>query len=257
MIANSDVAAVVLCGGQGTRIKEITKNNIPKALIKINGKPIIWYVVSALLKSGVKKIIFPVGFKGEKIDSYLKKEFKVNYHQFSVVKTGQNTEILERIKKIRALLNKYYCFICTNADTLFDFDLKKFLNFHYNNKFMISLSCIKMRSTWGSVIKKKKNILKKFVKNEIIASYKIKKYLKYECYRNSGISIINTICLRSIKSLKSNDFETLLYNKFAINKKVGSLLFNNFWYPVENAKDYNNLVKNYKLKKKVNFLKKK
>ena len=62
MIANSDVAAVVLCGGQGTRIKEITKNNIPKALIKINGKPIIWYVVSALLKYGVKKIIFTVGF---------------------------------------------------------------------------------------------------------------------------------------------------------------------------------------------------
>ena len=258
MITSLNFAAVVLCGGLGTRIKEITRNIIPKSLIKINGKPIIWYVVSSLLRSGVNEIIFPIGFKGEKIRNYLKKEFKQNYHQFIVVKTGKDTEIIDRIKKIANLLNKYDFFICTNSDTLFDYDLKKFLNFHYNNKFMISLSCTKMRTAWGSLIlENNTNNLKKFVKYETIDSYQLKKYPKYKCLRNSGISIINTTCLSSIKNSRSVDFENFLYNKFAKKKKVGSLIFDNFWYPIENIKDYNEVIKNYKLKRRVNLLKKK
>lgn len=258
MIKRLNFAAVVLCGGLGSRIRGITKNIIPKSLVKVYGKPIIWYVVSSLLRFGVDKIIFPIGFKGEKIRNYLKKEFKQNYHQFIVVKTGIDTEIINRIKKIINLLNKYDFFICTNSDTLFDFDLKKFLNFHCKNKFMISLSCIKMKTAWGSlIIENNTNKLKRFVKYETIDSYQLKKYPKYKSIRNSGVSIINTTCLNSIKNSRSVDFENFLYNKFAKKKKVGSLLFDNFWYPIENIKDYNELIKNYKLKKKVNLLKKK
>ena len=47
----------MLCGGFGSRISEITKK-IPKPLIEINERPIIWYVVSALLKNKVNKNYF-------------------------------------------------------------------------------------------------------------------------------------------------------------------------------------------------------
>jgi|TARA_B110000483_G_C18120153_1_gene513266 glucose-1-phosphate cytidylyltransferase len=250
-------AAVVLCGGIGTRIKEITYK-IPKPLIKIQDKPLIWYTISSLLKSGIDKIIFPLGYKGEMIENYLKKNFKNNLHQFEIVKTGINTEIIDRIKKIRYLLNGHNSFIFTNSDTLFNFNLKKFISFHEKNKLNISLSGVKMRSSWGSlIIKKNNNKLKKFVKNEVIDKYKIKSYPDYESYRNTGISIIDTECLKIIKDVKSKDFETILFNSYAKKNKVGTLIFDNFWYPVETKKDYDELKNDQVLKIKTNYLKKK
>jgi NDP-sugar pyrophosphorylase family protein len=133
------IAAVVLCGGIGTRIKEIT-HSIPKSLIKIQKKPLIWFTISSLLKSGVNKIIFPLGYKGNQIENYLKNDFKNNLHQFSIIKTGINTEIIDRIKKIAPLLKDHESFVFTNSDTLFSFDLKKFISFHQKNKYKISLS---------------------------------------------------------------------------------------------------------------------
>ena len=248
--------AVVLCGGIGTRIKEIT-HKIPKPLIKIGNKPLIWFTISSLLQSGIDKIIFPIGYKGEQIDKYLKKEFKNNLHKFKIVKTGVNTEIIDRIKKIKHLLDKNENFVLTNSDTLFDFDLKKFISFHRDNRFKISISGIKMKTYWGSLlIKKNGNKLKKFIKNEIIESYKLKNYTNYECFRNTGISIINTDCLKIIDNIKLADFETILFNKFSKNNKVGTFIFDDFWFPIETKKDYDELIANKKLIKKLTNLKK-
>ena len=57
--------AVVLCGGKGSRMGGLTKN-LPKPLLKIHGKPIIWYSIKILNSYGFNKIIFPLGYKGEK-----------------------------------------------------------------------------------------------------------------------------------------------------------------------------------------------
>jgi NDP-sugar pyrophosphorylase family protein len=251
------IAAVVLCGGIGTRIKEIT-HSIPKSLIKIQKKPLIWFTISSLLKSGVNKIIFPLGYKGNQIENYLKNDFKNNLHQFSIIKTGINTEIIDRIKKIAHLLKDHESFVFTNSDTLFSFDLKKFISFHQKNKYKISLSGIKMRTSWGSlIVKENEKKLKKFLKNEIIETYQLKDYSNYKCFRNTGVSIIDTDCLNEIKKIKSKDFETVLFNKFAQKKKVGTLIYDDFWYPVETKKDYDELQRNKIYKKKIQTLKKK
>ena len=49
---NKMPSAVVLCGGEGMRLRPLTKN-IPKPLIKINKKPILYYIISHLLDSGI------------------------------------------------------------------------------------------------------------------------------------------------------------------------------------------------------------
>ena len=63
--------------------------------------------------------------------------------------------------------------------------------------------------------------------------------------------------LKIIKDVKSKDFETILFNSYAKKNKVGTLIFDNFWYPVETKKDYDELKKDQILKKKTNYLKKK
>ena len=64
--------AVILCGGKGTRLGSLSKK-IPKSLVKINDKPIIWYIIKNLIKNSFNHFILPVGYKGRLIESYIKK----------------------------------------------------------------------------------------------------------------------------------------------------------------------------------------
>ena len=62
--------AVILCGGMSTRMGALTSET-PKALLNVNGKPIIWYTINFLKQNGVRKFIFPLGYLGEKIQRIL------------------------------------------------------------------------------------------------------------------------------------------------------------------------------------------
>ena len=65
--------AVILCGGKGTRLGSLSKK-IPKTLVKIQKKEILWYIIKFLGFSGFKHIILPLGYKGEQIKKFLKKK---------------------------------------------------------------------------------------------------------------------------------------------------------------------------------------
>lgn len=70
--------AVILCGGKGTRMSEVT-NDIPKPLAMIGGKPILWHIMKIYQYYGVNEFILLLGYKGEKIKEYfLDYEWKHN-----------------------------------------------------------------------------------------------------------------------------------------------------------------------------------
>lgn len=250
------IVAVVLCGGMGTRISELTKK-IPKSLICVSQKPIIWYVISSLIKNDIKNIIFPLGYKGTYIKNYVLKKFKKENVNFKFIKTGKKTEINNRIKMIKKDLLKYENFLLVNSDTIFDFNLKNFINYHIKNNFLISLSGIKMISNWGSIVIRKNSLVKKFLVNSQINSYYLKGYKNHEAFRNTGISIINFKCLNFISKINNKNFEVSLYNKFVSKKKVGAKIFTGFWYPIETLKDFEIIKYEKQLINKIESLKKK
>lgn len=250
------VVAVILCGGIGSRISILTKKT-PKSLLNVLNKPIIWYVVKSLLKNKITEIIFPLGYKGNLIENYIKKNFKTEKNNFKFIDTGVKTEINDRLKKIIKYLKNYDEIILLNSDTIFDFDLKSFLNNHIKKKNLISLSGIKMYTSWGNIILGRQNLLKKFNVNAQISSYRIQNYKKYEAFRYTGISIINNKCLSFIKTIKNKNFEISLYNKYIKYKKVGVTVFGGFWYPVETYKDLKITKSDKKIFEKIlNFKKK-
>ena len=63
---------VILAGGLGTRLSEYTKT-IPKPMVKIKGKPLIYYVMKSYAKYGFKDFIIALGYKGNIIKKYFKK----------------------------------------------------------------------------------------------------------------------------------------------------------------------------------------
>ena len=70
---------VILAGGLGTRLSEFTKT-IPKPMIKINGKPLIYHIMKWYAKNGFKDFYIALGYKGYVIKKYFeKKKFWLEY----------------------------------------------------------------------------------------------------------------------------------------------------------------------------------
>jgi len=63
------VKAVVLAAGKGTRMREITES-IPKPMVEISGRPILWYILRALGAAGVEEAAVVVGYMGDRIREY-------------------------------------------------------------------------------------------------------------------------------------------------------------------------------------------
>ena len=66
------ITAIILAGGKGTRLAELTKVK-PKPLIKIGEKPIIWHIMKIYSFYGINKFIICLGYKGHLIKKELMK----------------------------------------------------------------------------------------------------------------------------------------------------------------------------------------
>ena len=101
-------SAVILCGGKGTRLGSLGKK-IPKALVSIHNKPIIWYIINILISKGFNHFILP-RTQGTDQKIYKKISNKNSNYKFDVIQTGVNTSISKRIYKIKnkIISKKFY-----------------------------------------------------------------------------------------------------------------------------------------------------
>src|SRR3954451_9075686 len=65
----SPMDAVILCGGRGTRLQEHTRG-LPKPLVEVGGRPIVWHVVRLLAAQGVRRFLLATGYKGEQVAAF-------------------------------------------------------------------------------------------------------------------------------------------------------------------------------------------
>ena len=88
---------IILAGGLGTRITEYTKK-IPKPMIMIRGKPIIYHIMKHYAKYGHKDFYIALGYKGHVVKKYFKKkhlDWNIN-----LIDTGKKTMTGGRLKRL-------------------------------------------------------------------------------------------------------------------------------------------------------------
>ena len=95
-----DTPVVILCGGQGTRIREVSER-LPKGMVEIGGRPILWHIMKLYSHYGYRRFILCLGYKGWEIKQFFL-DYRSHLSDFSIslsendhqprVKSGQADE---------------------------------------------------------------------------------------------------------------------------------------------------------------------
>ena len=140
---------IILCGGQGTRLREETEYH-PKPLVEIGGKPILWHIMKNYANYGFKEFVLCLGYKGNMIKEYflnyemLNNDFTIelgskniqihNHHaeqdwQITLAQTGETAMTGARIKRVEKYVDDDI-FMLTYGDGISNINISKLVEFH-------------------------------------------------------------------------------------------------------------------------------
>ncbi|MDC1132332.1 sugar phosphate nucleotidyltransferase [Candidatus Pelagibacter sp.] len=226
---------VILAGGLGTRISEYTKI-IPKPMIRVNKKPIIYYIMKHYSNHGFKDFYIALGYKGHIIKKYFeKKNFGWN---INLIDTGQKTMTGGRLKRLKRYLGNEP-FMLTYGDGLSNVNIKKLLTFHKKNKKLVTLTAARPPARFGAI---------KILGNKV--KYFKEKSKLDEGWINGGFFVMQPEFLNYIK----NDQTFLEREPMELLTKKNQLVafkHNDFWQCMDTKRDMDYL--NIEMKKKNYF----
>jgi NDP-sugar pyrophosphorylase family protein len=149
--------AMILAAGMGTRLKPLT-DTTPKALIPINGKPVLEHLILKLKKSGFHEIIINIHHFGEQITSFLKAS---NNFGLTIYISDERKCLMDTggaIKQAAGLLRDKEPFLVHNADILSDVNLTSFSHSHKENNSLATLLVSKRKASRYLLFDKENNL---------------------------------------------------------------------------------------------------
>lgn len=161
--------AVILAGGFGTRLSEAT-NLIPKPMVEIGGKPILWHIMKTYSHYGINDFIICCGYKQYVIKEYFANYFRHNCDmevdlsdnsvkildnhsenwKVTMVDTGLNTMTGGRIKRIQKYVGDNR-FLLTYGDGVADINIRDSIAAHEQSGALVSLTAYSPRGKFGSL----------------------------------------------------------------------------------------------------------
>lgn len=242
--------AVILCGGKGLRMKEVT-DDIPKPLAYIGDKPILWHIMKMYSSFGINDFILLLGYKGEKIKEYFmdyrwkNNSFTLNTNDgqydlidapenwnITFVDTGINTMTGGRIKKAEPFI-KDESFMLTYGDGVADINLDVLLSFHKDMGKLATVTGIPKKSRYG--------ILN--VENHIATSFEEKSTV--EGIINGGFFILDKKVFDYIENDENCIFEQTPLKQLTEIKQLAVYQHNGFWMAIDTYKELSDINDNW------------
>jgi glucose-1-phosphate cytidylyltransferase len=138
---------VILCGGRGTRLRERTET-VPKALVEIGGRPILWHVIGIYAAQGFERFLLATGYLGEAVGEFVEAEPWPGGIAVECIDTGLDTPTGGRISHLADRLGGG-TFCVTYADGVADVDLDALLSFHAGHGRLATMTVARPHLQWG------------------------------------------------------------------------------------------------------------
>ncbi|MBC6972380.1 NTP transferase domain-containing protein [Bacillus sp. Xin] len=232
---------IILCGGKGLRMQGILKD-IPKPLVQVQGKPLIWHIMDWYSKFGHHEFILPLGYGGEKIKEYFMDyiwkehdfnlDLKNNRYQLleeprqwniKFIDTGIETMTGTRLKKLEKHMQDEM-FLLTYGDGLAKININELIKFHKDKGKIATLTGIKKSSQYGLLQ----------IENGIAVDFKEKPLLN--AVINGGFFVFNKGIFDYL-----NDNDCMLEEEPLLNliknKELAVYEHNDYWISVDTPKD--------------------
>lgn len=236
--------AVILAGGFGTRLSEMT-GNIPKPMVEIGGKPMLWHIMNIYAHYGITEFIIALGYKAEVV-----KEYFLNFYAFNnditldlasgkttihdgkqpkwrihLIDTGLHTQTGGRVKRLKEWVGNE-TFLLTYGDGVSNVDIAESIKFHKAQKRMATVTAVHPAARFGGLVIEKGNVAEFTEKNQ-----------SKEGWINGGFFVLEP----GIFDLIQDDqtiWERGPLEHLAANNQLAAYCHQGFWQPMDTLREY-------------------
>jgi glucose-1-phosphate cytidylyltransferase len=235
---------VILAGGRGTRISEETEV-LPKPMIQIGGKPILWHIMKVYSHFGFNEFIICLGYKGYAIKEYFANYFlhsadltldlstnsmkvhgsKAEPWKVTLIDTGLETMTGGRVKRIEKYIEGK-TFILTYGDGIGNVDINKLIEFHKTQGKLATVTAVQLEGRFGAL-----NI----EKGEKVSSF-LEKPHGDGAWINGGFFVLEPGIFKYIED-DSTAWEREPLEKLAKDNQLSAYKHNGFWKCMDTLRD--------------------
>ncbi|MGF2038728.1 MAG: glucose-1-phosphate cytidylyltransferase [Nostoc sp. CmiVER01] len=239
---------VLFCGGLGTRLRELS-SNIPKPMVHIGYRPILWHVMKYYAHYGHKDFILCLGYKADVIKNYFLNYDECVSNDFTLqeggrkiqlvnsdiedwnitfVDTGLTSNIGQRFKAVEKYLDGEEVFLANYSDGLTDLHLPDLIEDFYRHKKIASFLCVKPSQSFH-LVSTQENGLVNDIQSVQQAGIRI----------NGGFFVFNKDIFKYIESGEELVLEP--FQRLIKIKELVAYKYNGFWACMDTFKEQQQL----------------
>ena len=244
----ADIPVVIPCGGKGTRIREAS-DRLPKPMIEVGGRPIIWHIMKIYHHHGFRKFVLPLGYKGWEIKNYFLRYLEktgdlrlaladgsvevLNARpsedwEVTLVETGLETGTAGRLSRVRHHLDADH-FMLTYGDGVADVDLHALADAHEKSGKLATVTAVHPVSRFGELITDGNDVVS-FMEKPGMDGARI----------NGGFFMFRSGFLDYVRD-DSDMLETGALPKAVIDGEMGIHPHDGFWHSMDTFREWTEL----------------
>ncbi|MFP5248722.1 MAG: glucose-1-phosphate cytidylyltransferase [Acidobacteriota bacterium] len=236
---------VILAGGLGSRLSEETSLR-PKPMVEIGGKPILWHIMKIYSSFGLNDFIVCLGYKGHVIKDYFASymlhssdvtiDLATNTIEtvraesepwrVTLVETGAHTMTGGRLKRILPFVRDEESFCLTYGDGLADVDLRRLIDFHHDQRRLVTVTATLPGGKFGALQIDSDNIVREFTE----------KPRGDQRWVSGGFFVLSPQALDYIEG-DSTYWEHEPLERLCHDGKVAAFRHHGFWQPMDTLHD--------------------